>query len=70
MAISLDEARERLGDHVLYHPLGAQTEFGTVIRVSDTMVFVWYQGDHNAKATSPADLEWIVHVIDTGQEKS
>lgn len=60
MAITLSEARERIGAHVLYHPNEGTTEMGSVVRVSETLVFVWYQGDHNAKATSPQDLEWLV----------
>lgn len=46
------------GDAVVYRANpGARPEDGTVVRVSDTFVFVLYRGDSTPKATSPLFLE-------------
>ncbi|WP_426566407.1 hypothetical protein ACPPVT_07625 [Angustibacter sp. McL0619] len=59
--MTLDEAREHVGDGVVYKPAyGAdQAEDGTIVRVSSRYVFVLYVGDRTAKATHPSMLQLL-----------
>lgn len=58
--ITLAEARERIGDGVVYHDPGDRvSEDGTITSVSAHFVFVHYKGDNTSKATAPNDLEWL-----------
>jgi hypothetical protein len=57
--ITLDEARSRIGDGVVYYSPGHRREDGTVTSVNDTYVFVRYAGDSHSKATHPRDLEFL-----------
>jgi hypothetical protein len=54
--MTLDEARDHIGDGVTYYPAGQPIEDGVIVGVSSTMVFVRYRGDQTAKATRPEDL--------------
>ena len=59
--ISLDEAKQRIGDRVIYTPRGQPklTEEGTISKVNDAgVIFVHYGDDRYSKATYPQDLEW------------
>lgn len=50
--MTLDEAREHIGDGVIYQPVGYPTEGGVITGVSDCFVFVRYRGDGHSKATA------------------
>ena len=55
--MTLDEARTRVGNGVVYRPRpGAKVEQGTVTSVGETFVFVRYGADTVSKATRPQDL--------------
>jgi hypothetical protein len=67
--ITLEEARRRVGDTVIYtppgmrlHPYGVgpgeRKEEGFIKSVNDAVIFVHYRGDLHAKATNPEDLDW------------
>lgn len=53
----LDEAREHIGDTVVYHCAGRPPEDGVITEVRGDYVFVLYTGDRIAKATHPMSLE-------------
>lgn len=57
--MTLDEAREHIGDRVAYHPAGAgshdRDEHGVITGVG-ALVFVRYGDNSQAQATYPADL--------------
>ena len=60
--MTLDEAREHIGDGVVYRPNGGQyptAEDGTITSVNERWVFVRYAGDSGSKATAPADLSLL-----------
>jgi len=54
--VTLDEARDHIGDSVVYTPTGRLAENGVITGVSRTVVFVKYDGDPNSKGTRPEDL--------------
>jgi hypothetical protein len=56
--VTLDAARTRVGDTVLYQRPGV-SERGVVTSVGQRYVFVRYAGDTGSKATRPEDLEWL-----------
>ena len=53
--MTLDEARQNIGNGVIYQPIGGDAEDGTITGVSDCFVFVRYAGDPGSKAT-PAEM--------------
>jgi hypothetical protein len=54
--MTLTEARERIGEEVIYRAHGAIAEDGTISSVGERFVFVRYAGDRHSKATDPAAL--------------
>lgn len=54
----MDEARRNPGEPVVYTPRDGAREDGTIIRCSETYVFVDY-GRGQVKATNPGDLEFL-----------
>lgn len=60
MAITLDEARNAVGDGVIYTPDYGPREDGVITGVSATSVFVRYRGDQHSKATLPRDLVFLL----------
>lgn len=70
--ITLEEARARIGDGVVYRPVnqwgrpapGTRPEDGVIVRVNDTYVFVLYRGDTTAKATHPNHLTFAFDGLD------
>ena len=59
MAITLEEARKRIGDGVVYRAAPGDYEDGVITSVADQVVFVRYAGDNFSKATYPRDLNWL-----------
>ena len=57
--MTLDEAREHIGDGVIYKILGGHAEDGVITGVSDCFVFVQYRGDWHSKATAPELLQLL-----------
>jgi hypothetical protein len=54
--MTIEEAREHVGDGVIYHPYAPEldpVEHGVISSVSDKYVFVRYGTDVASKATSP-----------------
>jgi hypothetical protein len=59
--MTIDEARGRIGDGVLWLPRGGSADYaeeGTITSVSDRWAFVDY-GRGVSQATDPADLELL-----------
>jgi hypothetical protein len=56
--MTLEQARERIGDGVVYRS-GGDAEDGVITSVNSTYVFVRYRGDTGSKATYPEDLEFL-----------
>lgn len=58
MAITLNQARENIGNLVTYqaHKSAAKEE-GKITSVNESYVVVLFKGDLNSKAVSPVDLE-------------
>lgn len=54
--MTLDEARDHIGEGVVYTPAEGDPEDGVIVGASSTTVFVRYKGDLAAKGTNPADL--------------
>ena len=54
--MTLDQARQHIGDGVVYSPDHGPAEDGTITGTSDRYVFVRYAGDSHSKATAPEDL--------------
>jgi len=54
--VTLDEARLRIGEGVVYVPYIGDYEMGEIINVSERWVFVRYTGERQSKATEPARL--------------
>jgi hypothetical protein len=52
--VNLDEARQHIGDRVIYTSSFDTYDFGTIYRVDDRWVFVDYNG--SIKATHSYDL--------------
>lgn len=61
--MTLDEAREHIGNKVVYRaahvPVGSPGEEGVVTSVNSSMVFVRYGADAQSKATYPGDISPI-----------
>lgn len=58
--MTIDEARDHIGEVVLYHPDGTAPENGVLRQVSGRFVFVVHRGDHlGVKAGSPEDITLI-----------
>lgn len=55
--MTLGEARDAIGQVVVYRPGGGGLETGVVTSVGDAFVFVRYGADRHSKATRPEDLE-------------
>ena len=60
--MTLDEARQNIGNGVVYQPIGEDAEDGTITGVSDCFVFVRYAGDSGSKAT-PAEMLTLLAAI-------
>ncbi len=58
--MTLEEARQRIGERVVYRPYPGATEVGIVTGVSETLVFVQYGSSQydRSKATRAEDLEF------------
>ena len=59
--MTLDEAREHIGDGVVYrtaHP-ALPAEDGTITSANDSYVFVRYGSQRTSAATNPADLKLL-----------
>jgi hypothetical protein len=59
MATTLDEARGRIGNGVLYRPRGGgidSTEEGTITSVNESYVFVRFGSSRTSAACDPDDL--------------
>jgi hypothetical protein len=54
--MTLDEARDHIGEAVTYHPAGGSPEHGTIAAVSKVYVFVQNPGVRGTRATYPEDL--------------
>jgi hypothetical protein len=54
--MTLDEARDHIGEAVAYHPAGGEPEHGTIAAASTVYVFVQYPGVRGTMATYPEDL--------------
>jgi hypothetical protein len=54
--MTLDEARDHIGDAVTYRPAGSEPEHGTIAAASTVYVFVQYPGVRGTNATYPEDL--------------
>jgi hypothetical protein len=57
--MTLDEARDHIGEAVAYHPAGSEPEHGTIAAASTVYVFVQYPGERGTRATYPEDLTLI-----------
>jgi hypothetical protein len=58
--MTLGEAREHLGEGVVYRTAYGKTEDGVITSVGDRWVFVRYAGDQRSKATDPVPLEYSI----------
>lgn len=58
--MTIDEAREHIGNKVVYRsahvPADAPGEEGVITSVNSSMVFVRYGADAHSKATCPSDI--------------
>ena len=61
ISLTLDEARENIGNNVTYTPYEgcdhSQLEYGVITSVNDTYVFVRYGTDRISKATAAEYLK-------------
>jgi hypothetical protein len=57
--MTLDEAREHVGEGVVYRTAYGNTEDGVITSVGDRWVFVRYTGDQRSKATDPGMLHLL-----------
>jgi hypothetical protein len=55
--MTLDEARDHIGDKVVYRPTVGALEDGVITSVSSLMAFVRYGDEGTPQATRPGDLE-------------
>lgn len=67
--MTLDEARDHVGDRVLYRAHGDLAEEGVITGVGG-LVHVRYDGDQHAKATYPGDLELVAATAAGNGEKA
>ena len=58
--MTLDEAREHVGAGVVYDPKYGPKEDGTIVAVSEFVVFVRYTGDVGPKGTYAKDLALLL----------
>lgn len=54
--ITIEQAREHVGDGVVYKAGTSEVEQGVITSVNETTVFVRYLGDMGSKGTFPEDL--------------
>ena len=59
--ITVEHARDNIGRKVVYTPYRGKVEEGVITGVSErgTWIFVRFGADTNAKATTPAALDFI-----------
>lgn len=58
MAITLNQARENIGNSIIYQAhKNAAKKNGKITSVNETYVMVLFKGDLNSKTVSPGDLE-------------
>lgn len=59
--MTIQEAARHVGHDVVYRPNREEptAEYGVIIRVNDTWVFVLYEGSTTPAATSPHNLELL-----------
>lgn len=58
--MTLEEARKNIGAWVVYRPHPElPAEYGEIVLVNDTYVFVRYTGDRGTKATHPSKIELL-----------
>jgi hypothetical protein len=65
--MTLDEARDHIGDGVVYITGHAPPEDGVITGVSASLAFVRYRDGLHAKGTNPADLTLLAATA-TGTE--
>ena len=71
--MTLDEAREHVGDGVAYRPRPHRPwadppEEGTITSANDSYVFVRYGSQQTSAATNPADLELLSAATEAREE--
>lgn len=64
--MTLDDARDHIGESVAYAPSHGNREYGVITEVRARTVFVLYAGDTSAKATDPADLTPLAATASSG----
>jgi hypothetical protein len=70
--MTLDEARARIGDAVIYHPYAPEldrVEEGVITSVNDLFVFVRYGADKGSKATAAERLTLLAAATAAAREK-
>ena len=68
--MTLDEAREHIGDKVTYRaPESAHTDEGVITSVNHRFVFVRYGSDYGSQATAAERLELLAHPGDHGDAR-
>lgn len=65
--MTLGEAREHIGDAVVYLPCGGPVEEGVITSVNEHYVFVRYGADKTSKATRQADLILMATPVTDGE---
>lgn len=60
--MTINEARDNIGEAVTYHPAGGEAEHGTIAAASSVYVFVQYPGVRGTRATYPEDLKLVTEV--------
>lgn len=58
--MKLEEARDHIGDGVVYSPSHGKGEDGVITSVNTQWVFVRYIGDMHSKATAPDQLTLLM----------
>jgi hypothetical protein len=66
--MTLTEARDHIGDGVVYATGFAPPEDGVITGVSASLVFVRYAGGPYSQGTNPADLTLLAADVKTGEE--
>lgn len=57
--MTLEQARQHVGERVRYTPRAGKIEYGEIRNVGEIYVFVRYGGQEYGTATSPEDLELV-----------
>ena len=68
--MTLDEARARIGDAVVYHPYAPEldpVEEGVITSVNDRYVLVRYGADRGSKATAAGRLTLLAASMARGE---